>query len=296
MFKHRIDKLPEPGPSGQNHPSRWRSFLKKGRIVNNTWIPEDGIIIRDLWNSSIPIECFEHREKKSNFTNIYMIGDSRVRFLYERLMNLLTNSTQDYGLGKNQDHSFNVTRRTKILYKADNYLNKLSDFMKTMLGDVNTSKPSFIFLQTGMWFLRWNTTDDFIKAVENARDVIAGLSDTMKDTEIIWIYHDRVQPEDKRIKPYESWHEPAVMELNRITDSIFTNSSVSIWKSGRELASMVDDWKDPIHVGTCSDDEKANLMMNFICEKYMYTHWLSFYIHRKYRHNCPTNTFKNMMG
>ena len=94
---------------------------------------------------------------------------------------------------------------------------------------------------------------------------------------MVWILQDHVQDDagtssrsrNKRIAEGKSvWRSNKMIEeFNDIATSKFANSDILLWKSAREISRNINDWRDYLHVGVKSCHEKANLVMNAICQK-----------------------------
>ena len=243
----------------------WHDFLNKGKISNKTWVPRNGLSVKNFWGSKEIKQCIDQRERASNHTALYFIGDSRVRTLYSSVASLVTNTSKYYGTPKNLDNKTIISQKTNIYYKADNYLKNLKHHLLRIVVSDDYLKPSFIFLDTGSWYMRYDTIDNYTETLLDVKNVIEDLKPYLKECVIIWMVQDRVVDD----KNYMWMDNTLVEKYNKIAQIMFSTSSELVtWRSGREVAGLVNDWIDSVHVGRKSDDAKANLLMNAVCSKY----------------------------
>jgi len=250
----------------------WQDFLYTGDIINGTWIPKTGAHVKMYWRTKDVKQCIENREVTFNHTTIYFIGDSRLRNLYYSVVSLLMDSKLTFHIPKNLDNTTKISQKTEIYYKADNYLDRFKAILLDIVVQEDKIKkkkeerrrPSFIVLGTGAWFMRYKTMYNYTEAVFNIRNTIESLKVYLPDSVFVWTELDRVVDS----KNYMWMSNDLVAKYNRIADIAFSNSCVLFWRSGREVSGMVNDWVDAVHVGRKSDDAKANLIMNAVCQKY----------------------------
>ena len=141
------------------------------------------------------------------------------------------------------------------------------------------------------------STEEYLKTLIKVRDVIEELKHFFKGTEVnsrlnymcatmiftsyvlhlyflfvlfyfqfIYVLQDRT----KLTKNHPWFSNERMIQYNKIAERIFNNSTVSLWKSARQLQGLLGTFRDKhgVHVSKEADDLKANLAMNFICQKY----------------------------
>ena len=73
----------------------------------------------------------------------HIVGDSRMRYLYMSLASIASGTSRYFDNGKNEDHMTTISPRTKVLYKADNFLYlMISETLSAMVGHLTQDESS----------------------------------------------------------------------------------------------------------------------------------------------------------
>ena len=249
--------------------------------MNKTWVSEDGFLLDDMRNHVNT--CLSDREGHRGQTSadIWFVGDSRVRHMYESSVALVKNLPMPSEIKPRTNHSVSVSRDTNMRYICDNYLTESFENHLHSLSKGNSARiPDFVFVSVAQWFmssLKWKEMKLNVRNHAEARSFYKRTLSKMRPlmeqvtalrrTKFIWILQDYVNDIMLKQKGYFAIgsNNKNTKLYNAIAELVFSNSSIHVLKSAREITHALNDFRDGLHVGIRSCAAKANLLFNIIC-------------------------------
>jgi len=267
-----------PPPNFYRMKSNWTKFLGHGHMVNKEWRTDNGNPLSNMRKSVR--SCLAARERSRGFTSpdVWFFGDSRVRHLYSSAVSLAQLLPKPIDVKKQTNHSVHVSNDTVMRYICDNFISEsFGNHLRTFIRGTEPRIPEFVFVSVAQWFMsstKWKLQLDvhspetakafYTKTLKKLKPLMEEVI-SLRKTKFIWILQDYVNDKILQRAGYIYNNNKITVEYNAIAESIFSNSSVHVMKSAREITHALNDFRDGLHVGVKSTNAKANLLLNIIC-------------------------------
>jgi len=264
-----------------------RVLLDKGSIRKKTWTPDKHCELHNYTTSELGhMLSLRH---STGTADMWFIGDSRVRRLWDMFVSLLrTNSPlkklKKFGSRQSIVDKANFTYIWSPFLRgegewpgADSYAKQqLSDKLATIITLPHDKRPSFVFLGTAVWYTLHKS--EFKAALKSTLQTLYPVLRNISletDTKLVWIMQDRLYTRNKKVqksikdKYLSSYQERStiITAQNEFSMHLLKGSGVYFWRSAHVVAELQGGIEPGSnHVSIKAVEQKARLLLNIYAQ------------------------------
>jgi len=255
-----------------------RLLLENGTsFKNNTWQPSHNCNFKSYDETSVST-CLKQHTQQGN-SDVWFLGDSRLRYLRYWFVHKLENKNVEIGSEPKEHKDYLYRMESSNInfnfywdpYLEDQALSKL----KSVLAMSPANRPGYVFLSAALWYLRTRppvarSVESFVSNLNKLKPVMEKVASTTS-TRVVYILQDPIN--DTLIPDtYKPMFQDGYMNLiNENTERVLADSPVAIWRSARQIATLVGDHRldkgllDGRHGGPKTLEMKRDLLLNVYC-------------------------------
>ncbi|XP_076362337.1 N-acetylneuraminate (7)9-O-acetyltransferase isoform X2 [Tachypleus tridentatus] len=205
--------------------------------------------------------------------HIVFIGDSRLRYIYYKLVNTIRSKEEKEDEPAHKDlHFSDPDIRWNLDFLWHPMVNtSMYEVFEKWLHEEPKKRPKVIIVGSGTWSIK--VFNGSMEAVENYRTNMTRLMPYLdqlgKKSKVLWMLQEPVN-EDKLSRNRKMITNDQIKLYNSIAIEVLQYSSVQMWSSARMIClGVIDEMEDGLHAGNVALNYYVQILLNMYCNDHM---------------------------